>query len=121
MTSAFCGRYGSDRRPERPVPSAMLRTPVRFTATGIALSGSEIRMISEEMGPARDTWPKIPEASIAACPTKTSSREPLLTRTRWRKGSRSTRTISASSVRCTARGALARTPRRRSFSCASES
>jgi hypothetical protein len=63
----------------------------------------------------------MPFASIAAWPRNTPARVPLLTRTRWRNGSRSTRTISATSERCTARGELSRTARRRWFSCSSAS
>ena len=78
-------------------------------------------MISAEIGPARVTWPKMPAASIAAWPLKTPSRVPLLMSTRWRNGSRSTRTISATSERCTTRAELSRTARRRWFSCSSDS
>src|SRR5688572_944494 len=63
----------------------------------------------------------MPFASMAACPRNTSARAPLLMSTRWRNGSRSTRTISATSERCTARGELSRTARRRRFSSSSES
>ena len=78
-------------------------------------------MISAEYGPTRVTWPKMPFASIAAWPRNTSARVPLLTSTRWRNGSRSTRTISATSERCTTRAELSRTARRRWFSCSSDS
>ena len=69
-----------------PVPTAMVRRPLRLICTGIACAGSLIRMTSLVSCSTRATWPNTPPASSTACPTNTPSCAPLSTSTRCAKG-----------------------------------
>ena len=59
--------------PLSPVPTAIVRKPLRFTLTGTAWSASVISTASAVSGPTRTTWPTTPCASINAWPTYTPS------------------------------------------------
>ncbi len=70
-------------------------------------------MISAEYGTdARDLAEDAVRVDRRLAAEHVRARVPLLMSTRWRNGSRSTRTISATSERCTTRAELSRTARR---------
>ena len=61
--SALLGMCGSSSRSLAPVPSAMVRRPVRLTCTGMAWPGSVISMAVEVNGPTCTSWPMTPAES----------------------------------------------------------
>ena len=66
------------RRPERPVPSAMVRTPERSPARGSRARVGDQDDFGRVSGPARETWPKIAVASMTAWPRNTPCRRSLV-------------------------------------------
>ena len=119
--SALFVRYGKRKWPLSPVPTAIVRKPLRFTLTGTAWSASVISTASDVNGPTRTTCPTTPCASISAWPTNTSSTSPRFKSSRCRYGSRSTERISATSARLPTRAVESSSSRRRAFSRSSTS
>ena len=106
--SASTVTNGSESLPESPVPTAIVRTPLRFECTGIACSGSLIRITSAVPAFTLVTCPKMPSPSSTAWPLNTPSTAPLSSSTRWRNGSRSTFRIEATSTRSATPAVFAR-------------
>ena len=119
--SASTVTNGSDSRSVSPVPTAIVRTPLRFDCTGIAWAASLIRITSAVRALTRDTWPKMPCASSTAWSLNTPSTEPRSSSTRWRNGSRSTFMIDATITRFATLAEFERISRSRAFSASSAS